>query len=164
MGKEANPRHRKYFKRRLSFKTRKCVRVGVSGFLTPRDLQLFACIFDGPQRDRFDINKQAYTHRQALCVVKKTIVYLLMVLDNLAVYVKLKAGVQLGTAIDPRTSKANEQVVRRKIRDRRLKHAQYQIDYGLLGLSVEALIQKVRIGHMLLFVRLTQLNFNVGRV
>ena len=96
-------------------------------------------------------------------MVKKTIVYLLMVLDNLAVYVKLKAGVQLGTAIDPRTSSANERVISRKIRQRKLNDAEYQIDSGLLGLSVEALIRKVRIEHMLLFVKLTRLNFIVRR-
>lgn len=107
------------------------------------------------------VGGQNYTVTTAFCVIKKTLVYLLMVLDNLRLYVKTKTGVRLKVAalIKPRTSATNELLIKRQIQNQRLTNFHYQLDEALLRLSILELIGKIRIEELLLFVKISQANF-----
>lgn len=105
-----------------------------------------------------------YSYRGGLVTIKKMLIYLLMILDNLRLFVKVKTDDRMRhwPRIDPLVSIANERIIRSKIGDKkRYKQTRFKLDLKLLQKPVEQLIRMVSIADVLFFLKVSQINFLV---
>lgn len=151
---------RAYFKNNFNQKTVENLEPPRGSFLTEQDAQFLEDMFDDG-KENFDINGQTYTRKQAFCVIKKTLIGVIMVLDNLNNFLRVKSKNVLGhdTQICPQVSSVNRVSVANLVGNGDWTNVRYLLDFGLLGLSVQELLSKVRIRDVLLYVKLARLNF-----
>ena len=154
-------KYAKYFKNKTDFSTMKLQKFDKKYLLTPKgtDFKFLRRMF--PEGESFLVEGTEYSYLQGITVIKKLLIFLVMVLDNLKLFVaeKTKNRVNFRSHIDPSVSQVNRKAIKLKIKDKKLRGFQYKLDEGLLGLSVEDITDKVRVEDLLLFVRLTQVNF-----
>jgi hypothetical protein len=131
--------------------------------LFPEDKELFRSIFYEEDED-FMINGVKYSFEEGLTIIKKKIIYLIMILDNFRLYIKIKTNNQIPhlTQISPMISDFNEKVIRNKIKDKKkYKNNTYKLDQRLLQMTALPLIEQIRIEDIAFFLKISQLNFLV---
>ena len=94
-------------------------------------------------------------------MIKKSLIYVIMILDNVKNYVRLKSKgeISLGTQISAQISGHNRTLISNLIRDGNWVNVRYRVDPGLLELPVEKLLSKVQIEDIMLYMKLTRVNF-----
>ena len=113
-------------------------------------------------KNTFKINGSDYTNFQGFVVIKKIIIYLIMILDNLNLFVKIKTDskIVVDSLINPAISKKNEIIIQQKIDDKKkYKNVCFEFDKSLLNLSIRDLVKKIKIKDILQFLKISQLNF-----
>lgn len=117
--------------------------------------------------DPESISENRTEYLDACATIKKALIYLIMVLDNLRSFVWIKTEWKRasGLAIDEEVSKRNERKIEEKIREirrgqgRERRVGRFEVDSKLFCLSMEKLIAKISIADLGLFVKITQVNF-----
>ena len=109
----------------------------------------------------FDLAGLKFTRDEGFRVIKKALIYLLMVLDNANNFVRLKTGGRLGrdSRIDPYVSRVNRERIRECIRKGDCKSVYYRPDLGLAGMSIQDLLSRIHVDDLILYVKLSRLNF-----
>ena len=133
----------------------------VDKMISEEDQKLFESFFHGNEED-FPVNGSIYTHFEGIVVIKKIIIYLIMILDNLNLFVKVKTNSKINyePVINLNISKKNEEIIRKKIEDKkRYKNMTFDFDKSLIYFSVLELIKKIKIEDILMFLKISQLNF-----
>lgn len=94
-------------------------------------------------------------------MIKKSLIYVIMILDNVKNYVGLKSkgDISLGTQISAQISDYNRALISNLISDGNWVNVRYRVDPGLLELPVEKLLSKVQIEDIMLYIKLTRVNF-----
>lgn len=112
----------------------------------------------------FIVNKQEYFESGIPNFIKKVLVYLTMIVDNMKNFVQIKSNGKIEnlTRIDPQISKINEIIIKTKIEDKgsNIKE-KFQIDLNLVKLSLEELANNFQIDDLMLFLKISQINFPV---
>jgi hypothetical protein len=131
--------------------------------ISEEDKILFHAIFPKNQ-EAFAINGEVYNYEQGLIVIKKIIIYLIMILDNLNLFVHLKTGgkIHYNSLISEKVSFYNRNIIKYKIKDKKeYKNECFQVDTSLLDLSIKGLVNKIKIKDILSFLKVSQINFLV---
>ena len=112
----------------------------------------------------FEINGTPYLFRQGLIVIKKLMIYLILVLENLKIYLNLKTKGEFTFKMNicEEKIKENSESIKKKLKEtKRDKTIFYFIDKSLLKMSMRELMSKIDIRDIVLYLRLSQLNFIV---
>ena len=103
-------------------------------------------------------------------VIKKSLIYLVMILDNLRNYARIKtpSGLDLKRLIEQDVSARNEQFIRRILTGsfewtKSAAGLCYAIDQKLFRLSLEQLVERIQIEDVLLYIKLSRTNFTTGK-
>ena len=111
----------------------------------------------------FQINEKNYSHSQAVSIIKKIIIYLIMVFDLLRLFLKVKLqgqGYEYDSKINKDTSAQNEKIIIQKLSEhKKYKKTQFILDEQLLNITIEDLINKISIYDFTIYTRLSQINF-----
>ena len=163
-GTSLTSRLRKYFKsKKLDFDELDLSREEQNAFFenNSRDSILGSFV---EKASTFVVNQEQYHESDIPSFIKKVLIYLTMVIDNVKNFVKIKTRGDLvyRTTIDPLVSKHNEAVMKKKISDKAVNiQFKFKIDRRLLGKSVEELTESFRIKDLILFLKISQINFPI---
>ena len=135
-----------------------------ANFLSAKDRELFLYVF-GENFEAFEICNLRYDSETVLGFIKKVLIYLIMVLDNAKLFLKIKTSsdILMAPEIDSAVSAENEQLIRKKLEQRTSRREQYKLDQGLCKLAIQELIKKVKMKDLMTYIKITRLNFGSNR-
>ena len=86
-----------------------------------------------------------------------------MILSNLKIFLTIKTGMENLSNIDICNSilDYNREMIIKKINNKKFQNFKLKIDLNLISYSIENLINKIKINDVMLFLKVTQINFLV---